>query len=60
MNKEEKIKLLEDFAEYCHQFYNGCQKREDRYDEWEYCYKNEVINMVEGFINSNNHNEREE
>lgn len=41
--------LLEDFAEYCHQFYNGTTLQNG---EWEYSYKNEVISMIEGYLKS--------
>lgn len=46
--REEEI--LTDFSEFCHTRYTGCQKRENKYDEWEYCYKNEVIFMAHDYI----------
>lgn len=46
MNKE-KI-LLEEFADYCHLFYNGCSLKKD--GEYEYSYKTEVVCMIEGFL----------
>ena len=48
MNTEEQKQLLEDFAEYCHSFYTGCQKSDS--DEWEYSYKNEVVFMIDGYL----------
>lgn len=36
--------LIEALGDICHESYTGCQKTES--DEWEYCYKDEAINLL--------------
>ena len=42
--------LFNEFADYCHQYYTGCQI--DDKGDWEYNYKNEVVHMIDPFLNS--------
>jgi hypothetical protein len=43
---------LEDFAEFCHTRYLGCEKNPDieSPDEWMYEYSNEVVCMIEDYL----------
>lgn len=45
--EENRIKLLNDFAEYCHEQYRGCVKEND---EWLYQYGSEVVVMAESYL----------
>lgn len=38
---------LENFGEFCHEQYTGCQKDDNGQDE--YCYRGEVVTMVEQY-----------
>lgn len=39
--------LLNEFAEYCHTYYTGCQPNGEL---WDYCYQEEIVNLVEPFL----------
>lgn len=51
MDKIEKQKLLEDFAEFCHTQYLGCELDQNDKETWMYEYRKEVVNMIEDYLN---------
>ena len=43
-----KKQILNNFADYCHQFYLGDKMNKDG---WQFIYKQDIDNMVKGFLN---------
>ena len=41
---------MESFAEYCHKHYTGCMPIHNKPSEWEYCYKGEIVNFIDGYL----------
>lgn len=42
-------KLLEEFANFCHEYYRGCSTQDG---VWIYSYNNDVVNYIDEFLTS--------
>lgn len=40
-------KVIQTLGDLCHEKYTGCQKTDRPVNEWDYCYTDEVINMLD-------------
>ena len=47
---DERQKVLEGFAEYCHEHYLGCSQNKSSKTDFEYAYDNEVVCLIEPFL----------